>query len=52
VAKAIEKAVTATRPKARYPVTPSARLLMGQRALMPDRAWDAFVGTQFRKPRA
>ncbi|MEJ7788995.1 MAG: oxidoreductase [Thermoleophilaceae bacterium] len=52
VAKAIEKAVTAARPKARYPVTPSARLLMGQRALMPDRAWDAFVGTQFRKPRA
>ncbi|MBA2794125.1 MAG: SDR family NAD(P)-dependent oxidoreductase [Thermoleophilaceae bacterium] len=52
VAKAIEKAVTATRPKARYPVTPSARLLMGQRALMPDRAWDAFVGTQFRKPKA
>jgi len=52
VAKAIEKAVTANRPKARYPVTPSARLLMGQRALMPDRAWDAFVGTQFRKPRA
>jgi len=52
VAKAIEKAVTVTRPRARYPVTPSARLLMGQRALMPDRAWDAFVGTQFRKPRA
>ena len=52
VAKAIEKAVTASRPRARYPVTPSARLLMGQRALMPDRAWDAFVGTQFRKPGA
>jgi len=52
VAKAIEKAVTANRPRARYPVTPSARLLMGQRALLPDRAWDAFVGTQYRKPRA
>ncbi len=52
VAKAIERAVTARRPKARYPVTPSARILMGQRALMPDRAWDAFVGTQFRRPKA
>ena len=29
VAKAIEKAVTAKRPKARYPVTPSARHLPG-----------------------
>ena len=52
VAKAIEKAITARRPKARYPVTPSARLLMGQRKVMPDRAWDAFVGTQFKRPRA
>ncbi|MEJ7750588.1 MAG: oxidoreductase [Thermoleophilaceae bacterium] len=52
VAKAIEKAITARRPKARYPVTPLARLLMGQRKVMPDRAWDAFVGTQFKRPRA
>jgi short-subunit dehydrogenase len=50
VAKAIEKAITARRPRARYPVTPSARVLMGQRALFTDRMWDAFVGTQFPRP--
>ena len=50
VAKAIEKAVTSRRPKTRYPVTPSARFFMGQRALLPDRAWDALVGTSFPRP--
>ncbi len=50
VAKAIEKAIRSRRPKARYPVTPSARIVMGQRALSTDRMWDAFVGTQFPKP--
>ena len=51
VAKAIEKAITSRRPKARYPVTPSARIVMGQRALFTDRMWDAFVGTQFPQPK-
>ena len=50
VAKAIEKALTARRPKPRYPVTPSARLIMGQRRLLSDRMWDRFVGTQFPRP--
>ncbi|MDQ3644785.1 MAG: oxidoreductase [Actinomycetota bacterium] len=50
VAKAIEKAIASRRPKARYPVTPSARLVMGQRALFTDRMWDTFVGTQFPQP--
>ncbi len=50
VAKAIEKALTARRPKTRYPVTPSARLIMGQRRLLSDRLWDRFVGTQFPRP--
>jgi NAD(P)-dependent dehydrogenase (short-subunit alcohol dehydrogenase family) len=50
VAKAIEKAITARRPKTRYPVTASARLFMGQRTLLPDRAWDALVGTSFPRP--
>ena len=51
VAKAIEKAITSTRPRARYPVTPSARLLMGQRALFSDGMWDAFLARQFPRPR-
>jgi NAD(P)-dependent dehydrogenase (short-subunit alcohol dehydrogenase family) len=50
VAKAIEKALTADRPKTRYPVTASARVFMGQRALLPDRAWDRVVGTTFPRP--
>lgn len=51
VAKTIEKAIGSRRPKARYPVTPSARIVMGQRALFTDRMWDAFVGTQFPQPK-
>jgi NADP-dependent 3-hydroxy acid dehydrogenase YdfG len=51
VAKAIEKAITSTRPRTRYPVTPSARLIMGQRALFSDRMWDSFMGTQFPRPK-
>jgi NAD(P)-dependent dehydrogenase (short-subunit alcohol dehydrogenase family) len=51
VAKAIEKAITAKRPKARYLVTPSAHLLVNQKRLMPDRVWDAFLRTQFPRPK-
>ena len=51
MAKAIEKAITSRRPRTRYPVTPSARLIMGQRALFTDRMWDRFVGTQFPQPK-
>jgi NADP-dependent 3-hydroxy acid dehydrogenase YdfG len=50
VAKKIEKAISARRPKTRYPVTASARILLTQHALLPDRGWDAFVGTQFPRP--
>ena len=52
VAETIAKALTAERPRARYPVTASARLLMGQRAVMPDRAWDAMLRAQFPAPGA
>jgi NAD(P)-dependent dehydrogenase (short-subunit alcohol dehydrogenase family) len=50
VARTIEKAVTAKRPRTRYPVTPSAWLFLGQRALLTDRMWDAMTGTQFPHP--
>jgi NAD(P)-dependent dehydrogenase (short-subunit alcohol dehydrogenase family) len=50
VAKAIEKALTAGRPRTRYPVTASARVLLAQRALLPDRAWDAVVSSSFPRP--
>jgi NAD(P)-dependent dehydrogenase (short-subunit alcohol dehydrogenase family) len=51
VAKAIEKAITARRPKARYRVTPSAHILISQRKLMTDGMWDAMMKTQFPQPK-
>jgi len=50
VAKTIERALTASSPKPRYPVTPSARLIMAQRRVMPDRVWDRFLTTQYPIP--
>jgi short-subunit dehydrogenase len=46
VAAAIEKALTHPRP--RVPVTASARLFIGLRRLLPDRAWDTVVTRAFR----
>ncbi len=50
VAKTVETAITADSPKIRYRVTPSAKLLIGQRKLMSDKMWDRFLGTQFSHP--
>jgi NAD(P)-dependent dehydrogenase (short-subunit alcohol dehydrogenase family) len=50
VAKVIEKAATTDRPKPRYTVTPSARIIIAQRKLLGDRGWDAMLGTQFPRP--
>ncbi len=51
VAKVIEKAIAARRPKARYLVTASAHALVNQRRLMTDRMWDAMMRTQFPQPK-
>ena len=50
VAKVIERALTAKRPRARYAVTASAHVLMAVRALLPDRLWDRLVGRSFPQP--
>jgi NAD(P)-dependent dehydrogenase (short-subunit alcohol dehydrogenase family) len=50
VARTIERAIASRSPKIRYRVTPSARLLVGQRALMTDGMWDRFMATQFPRP--
>jgi NAD(P)-dependent dehydrogenase (short-subunit alcohol dehydrogenase family) len=50
VARRIESAIAARRPRARYTVTPSARVLIAQHALLPDAAWDAMMRTQFPEP--
>jgi NAD(P)-dependent dehydrogenase (short-subunit alcohol dehydrogenase family) len=52
VAHKIEKAISSRRPRTRYPVTPSARIVLGIHAILPDRAWDAFNGTNFPRPKA
>src|SRR6266849_4475839 len=47
VARVIERAITAERPRTRYPVTFAARFMMGLRRWLPDRAFDGFLRTQF-----
>ncbi len=47
VAAAILKALEARRARTRVPVTASARLLMGVRRVLPDRAWDRVVRGSF-----
>lgn len=50
VARAIEKAITTSRPRARYSVSASAKLLLAQRAMFSDRLWDAFLRSSFPSP--
>ena len=50
VARVIDKAITKKQPRTRYPVGAMARGLITTRRLLPDRAWDAFVGRTFRLP--
>jgi NAD(P)-dependent dehydrogenase (short-subunit alcohol dehydrogenase family) len=52
VAKAIEHAISARRPKTRYKVTASARLGLMQRRLLTDRAWDAVMRSQYPSPKS
>jgi NAD(P)-dependent dehydrogenase (short-subunit alcohol dehydrogenase family) len=51
VARAIEKAIGRRHPPARVTVTPSAKLTIGLRRLLSDRAWDAAMRGQFPQPR-
>ncbi len=50
VAKTISRALAAKRPKARYTVSWSAKVLLAQRRLSSDRAWDWFLGQSFPSP--
>jgi NAD(P)-dependent dehydrogenase (short-subunit alcohol dehydrogenase family) len=51
VAMKIEAAITARRPRPRYTVTPSARVLISGRSLLGSRGWDAMLSGQFPRPR-
>ncbi len=50
VARKIERAVSARRPRARYTVTPSARVLLTGHAALPDAGWDAMLRGRFPQP--
>jgi NAD(P)-dependent dehydrogenase (short-subunit alcohol dehydrogenase family) len=52
VARVIEKAIRAANPRARYTVSPSAKLFIWQRRLLGDRAWDWFMGTIYPRPKS
>jgi NAD(P)-dependent dehydrogenase (short-subunit alcohol dehydrogenase family) len=51
VARKIEKAISRRRPRTRYPVTASARMIMGIHTVLPDRGWDAFNASNFPRPK-
>lgn len=51
VAERIEHAITAKRPRTRYPITAQARTLLAARRILPDRAWDAVMRSQFPHPK-
>jgi NAD(P)-dependent dehydrogenase (short-subunit alcohol dehydrogenase family) len=51
VAKAIEKAITARRSRTRYPVPQPLRVILPLRRILPDRAFDALLRTQYPSPR-
>jgi NAD(P)-dependent dehydrogenase (short-subunit alcohol dehydrogenase family) len=51
VAKVIERALERRRAPARITITPSAKLMIGLRRLLPDRAWEAAMRGQFPQPR-
>jgi NAD(P)-dependent dehydrogenase (short-subunit alcohol dehydrogenase family) len=50
VAGVIENAITAEHPRTRYRITAVARILIGLRRILPDRAFDAFLRTQMKPP--
>ena len=50
VAEKIETALNAARPRARYTVTPSARVFLTLRALLPDSGWDRMLRSSFPRP--
>jgi NAD(P)-dependent dehydrogenase (short-subunit alcohol dehydrogenase family) len=50
VARVVRRAMAASRPQARYLVTPAAKVLVHTRRLGGDRVWDSVVRRSFRLP--
>ena len=51
VAHKIAKAISRRRPRTRYPVTPSARMILAMHTMLTDRGWEAFTATSFPRPK-
>ena len=51
VARTIGKAIEARRPRTRYVVPAFTRGILLARRVLPDRAWDAAVGTSYERPK-
>jgi NAD(P)-dependent dehydrogenase (short-subunit alcohol dehydrogenase family) len=51
VAEVIERAITRDRPRTRYRITSGARFILTMRKLLPDRGYDAFLRTQYPRPK-
>jgi NAD(P)-dependent dehydrogenase (short-subunit alcohol dehydrogenase family) len=50
VAETIERAISAGPPRTRYTLTPSAKLLISARRLLPDRTWDGLLRFFYPQP--
>ncbi|HUA75865.1 MAG TPA: oxidoreductase [Solirubrobacteraceae bacterium] len=50
VARTIERAIKRRNPPARITITPSAKVTIGLRRILPDRLWDAAMRAQFPQP--
>jgi NAD(P)-dependent dehydrogenase (short-subunit alcohol dehydrogenase family) len=50
VARVVERAISARRPRTRYVVPRAAQLFTGFRRVLPDRVWDAFLRQLFPTP--
>lgn len=51
VAKAVERSLTARKPRTRYPVTVGARAALVARTFLPDRAFDAVLRRVYGEPK-
>jgi hypothetical protein len=50
VARAIERAAASSHPRPRYIITAGAKALRATRVVLPDRAWDLMMRSQFPEP--
>jgi NAD(P)-dependent dehydrogenase (short-subunit alcohol dehydrogenase family) len=50
VARVVETAIDAARPRTRYLVTPSAHFMVTMRSWMTDRMWDRFLAGTYQRP--